>query len=254
MIEVIGHRGAAGLAPENTLASFRTAIALGVDAVEFDLHVSRDGELVVIHDDTLDRTTTGTGRIETLTLEEIHRADAGVKWGPRFAGERVPTLREVIDLVGETAPPRFRLNIELKFGAGGKGKPEGFEQKVLDQVREAGMLARTTIQSFHHPSVALAKRLAPEIRAGLLVEAPEVPANPVPLVRRQGADLYAPNYRALNPELVERLHTAGIGILTWTPNTEGDLHRVLDLGVGGFPTDSITTDFPNRLLGILKQG
>jgi glycerophosphoryl diester phosphodiesterase len=254
MIEVIGHRGAAGLAPENTLASFRTAIALGVDAVEFDLHLSRDRELVVIHDDTLDRTTTGTGRIEALSLEEIRRADAGAKWGPRFAGERVPTLREVIDLVRETAPPRFRLNIELKFAAGRKGGPEGFEQKVLDLVREAGMLTRTTVQSFHHPSVALAKRLAPEIRAGLLVEAAEVPANPVPAVRRQGADLYAPNYRALTPELIEKLHGAGIGILTWTPNTEGDLRRVLDLGVGGFPSDSITTDFPNRLVEILKQG
>ena len=254
MIEVIGHRGAAGLAPENTLASFRTAIALGVDAVEFDLHVSRDGELVVIHDDTLERTTTGAGRVEALSLEEIRRADAGVKWGPRFAGERVPTLREVIDLVGGTAPPQFRLNVELKLAAGGKGRPEGFEQKVLDILREAGMLARTTIQSFHHPSVALAKRLAPEIRAGLLVEAAEVPANPVPVVRRQGADLYAPNYRALSRELVEKLHAAGVGILTWTPNTEADLHRVLDLGVGGFPADSITTDFPNRLLGILKQG
>ena len=74
------------------------------------------------------------------------------------------------------------------------------------------------------------------------------------MVRRQGVDLYAPNYRALNPTLVEKLHAAGIGILIWTPNIEGDLHRVLDLGVGGFPGDSITTDFPNRLLGILKQG
>jgi glycerophosphoryl diester phosphodiesterase len=207
---------------------------------------------VVIHDETLDRTTTGTGRVESLSLEEIRRADAGIKWGPRFAGERVPTLREVIDLVGTTAPPRFRLNVELKFAAGAKGKPEGFEQKVLDLVREAGMLGRTTIQSFHHPSVALAKRLAPEIRAGLLVEAAEVPPNPVPVVRRQGADLYAPNYRALTRELVERLHAAGIGILAWTPNTEADLQRVLDLGLGGFPSDSITTDFPNRLLGILK--
>jgi glycerophosphoryl diester phosphodiesterase len=100
--------------------------------------------------------------------------------------------------------------------------------------------------------VALAKRLEPEIRAALLVEAREAPANPVALVRQHGADLYAPNYRALSPEVVRTLHGAGIGILTWTPNTESDLQRVLALGVGGSPGDSITTDYPDRLLGILK--
>jgi glycerophosphoryl diester phosphodiesterase len=225
---------------------------LGVDAVEFDLHVSRDGELVVIHDDTLDRTTTGTGRIEELALAEIRGADAGVKFAPRFLGERVPTLREVIDLVKAAATPEFRLNIELKFRKGQEGKPDGFERKALDLVRQAGLVSRTTVQSFYHPSVALAKRLEPEIRAALLVEAREAPANPVALVRQHGADLYAPNYRALSPEVVRTLHGAGIGILTWTPNTESDLQRVLALGVGGSPGDSITTDYPDRLLGILK--
>jgi glycerophosphoryl diester phosphodiesterase len=252
MIEVIGHRGAAGLAPENTLASFRTAMELGVDAVEFDLHVSRDGELVVIHDDTLDRTTTGTGRIEDLTLEEIRRADAGVKFAPRFQGERVPTLREVIELVKTLGRPELRLNLELKFGTGQEGRPDGFEPRALDLMRQAGLVGRTTVQSFYHPSVALAKRLEPGIRAGLLVEAREAPADPVALVRRHGADLYAPNYRALSPQVVRTLHGAGIGVLTWTPNTESDLRRVLDLGVGALPGDSITTDYPDRLLGILK--
>jgi glycerophosphoryl diester phosphodiesterase len=252
MIEVIGHRGAAGLAPENTLASFRTAIELGADAVEFDLHVSRDGELVVIHDDTLDRTTTRTGRIEDLTLEEIRRADAGVRFAPRFQGERVPTLREVLDLVKTLGRPEFRLNLELKFSPGREGRPDGFERKALDLVGQAGLVGRTTVQSFYHPSVALAKRLEPGIRAGLLVEAREAPADPVSLVRRHGADLYAPNYRALSPEVVRILHGAGIGILTWTPNTEADLRRVLDLGMGTVPGDSITTDYPDRLLGILK--
>ena len=252
MIEVIGHRGAAGLAPENTLASFRTAIALGVDAVEFDLHVSRDGELVVIHDDSLERTTTGTGRVEDLTLEEIRRADAGVGFAPQFQGERVPTLREVIDLVKAVARAEFRLNIELKFSKGKEGRPDGVERLALDLVRQAGLLPRTTVQSFYHPSVALAKRLELGIRAGLLVEAREAPGDPVALVRRHGADLYAPNYRALSPEVVRTLHADGIGVLTWTPNTESDLRRVLDLGVGALPGDSITTDYPDRLLAILK--
>lgn len=252
MIEVIGHRGAAGLAPENTLASFRTAIELGVDAVEFDLHVSRDGELVVLHDDSLERTTTGAGRVEDLTLAEIRRADAGVKFAPRFQGERVPTLGEVIDLVKAVARPEFRLNIELKFSKGKEGRLEGFERQVLDRVRQAGLVPRTTVQSFYHPSVALAKRLEPGIRAGLLVEAQQAPADPVGLVRRHGADLYAPNFRALGAEVVRTLHAAGIGVLTWTPNTVADLRHVLDLGVGALPGDSITTDYPDRLLEVLK--
>ena len=114
-LEVHAHRGGAGLAPENTLAAFRKALELGVDALEVDLHVTRDGVVVVIHDETLDRTTDGRGDVGDLSLEGVKRSDAGGKFAPAFRGERVPSLREVIDLVKTSGNGRVRLDLELKY-------------------------------------------------------------------------------------------------------------------------------------------
>jgi glycerophosphoryl diester phosphodiesterase len=224
-----------------------------VDAIELDLHVSRDGELVVIHDESLERTTTGAGRIQDLTLEEIRRADAGVKFAPVFRGERVPTLREVVDLVNASGNAQLRLNLELKFGKGREGTPDGFERQVLDLVRQAGLVARTTIQSFYHPSVALAKQLESGIRAGLLVGGRQAPPDPVAVVRQHRADSYMPDYRLLSAGTVAGLHAAGISVFTWTVNDESYMRQVLDLAVGTFPGDGITSDYPDRLLKILKE-
>ena len=173
------HRGAAGLAPENTLAAFRMAIELGADAAELDLQATKDGVVVVIHDDTVDRTTDGRGRIGDLTLADIKRLDAGTKFGAAFRGERVPTLSELIDLVKAGGNDRFRLNLEIKFAEGREGQPADLEERVLAVLTQAGFLDRVITQSFHHASAAKMKRLAPSIPAGLLVGQRRQPADPV---------------------------------------------------------------------------
>ncbi len=242
------HRGASGIAPENTLAAFREAIHLGADGMEMDLQRTRDGAVVIIHDDTLDRTTDRRGIVTDLTLAEIKAADAGARFAPRFQGERVPTLDEVIDLVRRRAHAGFRLNLEIKFGPGREGIPVDLEERVLAIIRSAGFLDRVWVQSFHHPSPATMKALEPRIRTGLLVGKRNVPVDPVSRVRQYKADYYAPAFQLLTPELVSRLHREDIAVVTWTVNEPADARRLIDWGLGAVPGDAIVSDHPERLL------
>ncbi|HWU37300.1 MAG TPA: glycerophosphodiester phosphodiesterase family protein [Candidatus Acidoferrum sp.] len=252
LIDVHGHRGAAGLAPENTLAAFRKAITLGVDALEMDLHITRDGQVVVIHDETLDRTTDGRGSIADLTLEEIRRRDAGRKFASSFQGEWVPTLREVIELVRASGNTRLRMDLEIKFGEGQEGKPDDFEERVLGVLRQAGFLERVNVISFHHPSLTKVKALEPTIRTGLLQGDREPHQDAVGLVRQYQANYYSPRYQQVTAELVAALHRAGIPIVPWTVNEEKDMRRLMALGIGTLAGDGIATDFPDRLLNLLR--
>ena len=251
-LEVHAHRGGGGLAPENTLAAFRKGMELGSDALEMDLHVTRDGEIVVIHDETLDRTTDGVGSVADLTLKELKRPDAGVKFAPSFRGERVPTLREVIALVKATGNTRIRLDLELKYHPDRPGTPEDFEQRVLEILRETGFVLRVNIISFHHPSLATMKALEPGIRTGLLAGGRQAPQDPVALVRQYHADYYSPSFRHLTAEVVAALHQAGIPIVPWTVNEEAEMRRLIGLGIGSFAGDGIVTDYPDRLLNLRK--
>ncbi len=249
---VQGHRGASALVPENTLAAFRKAIELGADGMEMDLQMTRDGAVVVIHDDTLDRTTDGHGRVTDLSLAEVRQADAGAKFGPAFRGQRVPTLSEVIDLVKASGNDRVRLNLEIKFGEGREGTPEGIEVGVLAILRQTGFVDRVTVQSFYHPSAAKMKGLEPRIPTGLLVGERHRPPDPVALVRQFRADYYAPHHRLVTTELVQTLHQTGIPVVTWTVNEEADMRRMVRLGIGTVPGDGIISDHPDRLLAVVK--
>ncbi len=251
-LEVYAHRGGAGLAPENTLAAFRKALELGVDALEMDLHVTRDGEIVVIHDETVDRTTDGRGSVADLTLDELRRWDAGGKFAPAFRGERIPTLREVIDLVKASGNTWIRLILELKFHPDHPGKPEDFEQRVLDILRQTGFVHRVRIISFHHPSLAKLKALEPRIPTGLLAGGRTAPQDPVALVRQSRADYYSPSVRHVTAEAVTAVHQAGIPVVPWTANEEAEMRRLMALGIGTMAGDAITTDYPDRLLKLLK--
>ena len=246
------HRGAAGLAPENTLAAFRMALELGADGTEMDLQLTRDGVVVVIHDDTVDRTTDGRGRIGDLTLAEVKRLDAGAKFGPTFRGERIPTLRELIDLVKASGKDRFRLNLEIKFAEGREGQPADLEEKVLAVLAETKFLDRVITQSFYHPSAAKMKRLAPGISAGLLVGQRRQPADPVAAVRDLGVDYYAPHHSLVTPDLLRALHQAAIPVVTWTVNDPADMRRLVDMGLGALPGDGIISDYPDRLVNLRK--
>jgi len=246
------HRGAAGLAPENTLAAFRMAIELGADATEMDLQLTKDGVVVIIHDDTVDRTTDGRGRIGDLTLADIKRLDAGAKFGATFRGERIPTLRELIDLVKASGNRRFRLNLEIKFAEGREGQPADLEERVLAVLGETGFLDRVITQSFHHASAAKMKRLAPSVPAGLLVGQRRQPADPVAAVRDHRVDYFAPHCSLVTPDLLRTLHQAGIPVVTWTVNDPSEMRRLIAIGLGTVPGDGMISDYPDRLVGLRR--
>jgi glycerophosphoryl diester phosphodiesterase len=251
-VDVHAHRGGAGLAPENTLAAFRNALALDVDVIELDVHVARDGEVVVLHDFTLSRTTHTPGYVREVALADLKRLDAGAWFNPRFAGERIPTLREVLDLV--KAHPRVRLNIETKYPSPGEAPPPppDLEERVLRQVRAAGMLDRVIVQSFYYPSLARFKALAPSVPAAALRTSRAPTSDPVGVVREARADIWAPQAGLVEREAVEELHRAGIPVVPWTVNAPAEMERLLDAGIGRLRGDGIITDYPDRLLQVLR--
>lgn len=195
-----GHRGNPAEHPENTLASFRSAIELGVDMIECDVHMSADGELVVIHDHTLDRTTNGSGLVAQHTLAELRELDAG-------GGERLPVLAEVSQL----ARDRVGLCVEIKQIP--IPYPD-LEAKLIAQLRDLDTLDQTAVVSFHHGAVRRLKELEPRLAVGVLEGAR--PIDPVAILRSADADIYSPHYGAMDPELVEQVHAAGGVVGVWT--------------------------------------
>ncbi len=195
-----GHRGNPAEHPENTLASFRSAIELGVDMIECDVHMSADGELIVIHDHTLDRTTTGSGLVVQHTLAELRNLDAG-------DGEHLPTLAEVCELVrGQVGLCIETKQIPIPY--------PGLEQKLIGLLREFDVLDQTAVISFHHSGVRRLKELEPRLAVGVLEGAR--PIDPVAILRGARADIYAPHYGAMDPELVVQVHAAGGVVGVWT--------------------------------------
>lgn len=229
----IGHRGAAGSAPENTLASFRRAVELGVDGVEFDVHPTADGHLVVIHDHALDRTTSGRGIVSQRPLAEIRSLDAGSWYGPEWAGERVPTLAEVVAAL----PERCRIFVELKAGS---VRYPGVEERLVAELRRLGAFGRTQVSSFDHHALRRVRELAPELRTGMLYECR--PIDPLTMARACGATALHPSWHYLTPEEVAAAHAAGLAVNIWTVNDSAAIALVRDCGV-----DGIISDFPERL-------
>jgi len=234
----VGHRGAKGHAPENTFASFNLAVQMGVSAVETDVHLSHDGELVLIHDHTVDRTTNGHGFVKDLTLAELKGLDAGAWFDarqsapglPRFAGERIPTLAELL----VWAKGRVAVAIEIKNG------PiyyPGIAAKVIRLLREHDMMGEAILISFDHFVLREAKMIAPDVSTGILYAARLV--DPVGAAHAAGASAVHPNWAFVTPDLVETVHAAGLAISPWCPNDAPTLRALAAMGV-----DSIGTDYP----------
>lgn len=236
------HRGAAGHYPENTMLAFTKALELGATGIETDVQMTRDGQLILIHDETLQRTAGTPEWVKDLTLAEIKQREAGSWFHEDFAGERIPTLEELLDLVRGTDTI---VNIELKTGV---VLYPGIEQKVLDMVRSYGLSERIIISSFNHYSLAECKRLAPDIRTGILYM--EGLYEPWDYAKRIGAEaLHAYQY-ALTPELVALAKANGVVYHPFTVNDPKVMQALIRAGVAG-----IITDFPDRLAELLaKQG
>ncbi|MGQ0571848.1 MAG: glycerophosphodiester phosphodiesterase [Armatimonadota bacterium] len=232
---VIAHRGASGEAPENTLAAYRRALDLGVDAVELDVHLSADGEPVVIHDPLLDRTTDGHGLVKDHTAEALHRLDAGGWFGARFTGERIPLLAEALDLL---RPVRVLIEI--------KNCPiyyPGIAARVAAVVRNVGHRA-VTVSSFDHPVLLEMNAAAPDIETAVLYSAR--PVDPVRLARDARASVLHPQWVYVTPYAVTSARTADLRIETWTVDEPAHLTHVVGLAV-----DGIITNYPDRLIAVL---
>jgi glycerophosphoryl diester phosphodiesterase len=226
---LIGHRGYPAWHPENTLASFEGAMQAGCDMIELDVTLTRDRKVVVIHDDTLDRTTTGKGPVRGHTLAEIKALDAGSWFDARFAAERVPELSEVMELTAG----RCLLNIEIKESAFEADYPaDAIEHQVVQLVKTSGGSDRVILSSFD-------KRILQRIAA---MEAP--PA--VAYISDHGADRrvlemllamkafsWHPRFKVLTRDQVEMMHAAGLKVFPWTINTRAEAEKVLSLGVDG---------------------
>ena len=202
-----GHRGNPDEFPENTLASFRSAIELGVDLIELDVHRSEDGGLPVIHDHLLDRTTNGSGLVRDHTMAELKRFDAGSWKDPRFAGEPIPSLDEVLALAkGKVGVAIEIKNLPLPY--------PGIEDAVVQAVRGAGTVEDVVVISFDHRSIKRIAELEPQILTGVL-EA----SRPVDILRVMDdadADVFCPHWGSIEPETAEELHAAGKLIGVWT--------------------------------------
>lgn len=234
MTIVIAHRGASGCAPENTLAAAQVAIEQGADRVEVDVRRTGDGALVLLHDADLARTTdVGPDRagtpVEAFTLAELRRLDAGSWFDARFAGERVPTLSELLELVRG----RAGVHLELKD----PGRHPGVERQVAAAL---GPDDDVLVQSFDHASVRRLRAHAPDVPVGLLTA-----ERPSAGLLRRAAGFAAevnPALAVLDPEVVDAVRAHGLRTSVWTVNAPDDLRRVVALGV-----DAVITDVPAAL-------
>ena len=233
MTSVWAHRGASAKAPENTLAAFRLAHELGADGVELDVQLTADGQVVVIHDETLDRTTSGKGPVGVRTLRQIKALDAS-NGREGYQGESVPTLDEVLDVLGPTG---MNLNIELKNSV----EPyPGLEQAVLGIVDAAGLAERVIYSSFNHISATQLARSSQPSRVGLLFS--DVLTEPWGYAQRLDMAALHPHWKYVQfvPETIERCHALGMDINVWTVDDPGTVRRLADLGA-----DAVITNRPD---------
>ncbi|TLN05369.1 glycerophosphodiester phosphodiesterase [bacterium] len=264
----IAHRGARSLAPENTLPAAAKALALGADLWELDVAVTRDGELVVLHDDTLERTSNVAAlfpdrrpwSVWTFTFDELRQLDFGswfaekdsfgqIQAGAINAGDLasftnvpIPTLREALEF---TRDHRWRVNIEIKDATNLPGDAFVVE-KVVALVQELDIVDRVVLSSFNHGYLKRARAANAEIVTAALVES--AVKDPVALLEATGAQAYNPPLKDINEEAVRAVRAAGYDVLVWTVNEEDDMRRLIDWGVSG-----IITDFPQRLNAVLGR-
>ena len=235
----IAHRGFSAVYPENTLLSFNKALELGVTHLELDLQLTHDGQLVVLHDRTVDRTTNGSGEASDLTLGEIKELDAGIWRGEEFAGNRVPTYKEVIQDLDAPAT----LVTELKF-AGNDGI-----RKVIEEIDACGAADRVVISSFDLDKLPIVRQLAPNLHTTALLKTDaSTVQEKVRTVLDLGVDTIGPRCSDTTRELVEVAHEAGLQVRAWGLGRDQgeEMTRLIELGV-----DGMTTDCPDILQKIL---
>jgi glycerophosphoryl diester phosphodiesterase len=244
----VAHRGGAGLAPENTLAAFRAGLANGADALELDVHLSADGQLVVIHDPSVDRTTDGSGLVADMTMATLEELDAAARFrGPPSGRQSVPRLEEVLELVAGRPGPG--LQVEIKRREDGSRYP-GIEERLLSALESYDMVARTVVLSFDFPTLAELRGLEPRLRTCALVGADFFKAAAGASAHRiagtisaLGVEYVGVRERNLTPALFRALREAGLSVGAWTVDDERRMRELSALGAA-----FITTNRPDLLL------
>lgn len=236
----IAHRGASGVYPENTMIAFEKAVEMLCDGIETDVQLTKDGIPVLCHDETLERTTNGKGRIIDHSFQELRKLDAGIKKDKNFKGEQIPTLEELLQLVKEKG---IMVNLELKNSV---IMYKDLETKVIEQVHRFGLQDKVILSSFNHCSMVKCKEIDNHISTGLLYDA--ILFKPEKYAEYVGANALHPQFSSVTPETVLNAHLKGIAINTWTVNREEDMENLIKMKV-----DGIITNFPDKLAGLLRR-
>ena len=240
---VIAHRGGSALAPENTLAAFRKALEVGSDGIELDVRLTRDNQVVVMHDRRLDRTTTGSGIVGTHTLKHLKSLDVGSWFGSHFEGERIPALGEVF----EELPDDFPIYVEIKARGPGAWP---LTRRVVEIIRSHDRFESTMVASFNSAAVGLLRLFESRIIRGFIWSG----RHPLPLRARWLSPLtnphwLAPDWGTLTPELLARFHRQGMPVAAWDINLGVDMCRFKEMGL-----DAVVTDHPDVLLAQRSTG
>ncbi|RME01898.1 MAG: glycerophosphodiester phosphodiesterase [Deltaproteobacteria bacterium] len=241
--KIIAHRGASGIAPENTLIAFEEALRQGAGWIEFDVQRCRSGEVIVLHDATVDRTTNGKGRVREMTLSALKRLDAGGRFSPHFRGEPIPTLEEVF----ESFAGRLRFNIEIKSE---DPTSDGIEAMVVSLVERFDLVTQVIVSSFNPIVLARIQRLNPALERALLLHPDQTRQRYArfwyPFVDRPHT--LHPEFTWLSRAFLDRAHRGERQVNVWTVNEASDLLRMLEWGV-----DGIITNHPARLLRLIED-
>jgi len=235
---VIAHRGASGNAPENTMAAFRKAVALGATFIETDLQLSRDARFVAIHDATLNRTTNGHGAVHDMTLAELRKLDAGSWFGSEFAGERIPTLEEILEF-SKKNDVVFYLEMKPAGSWGG-------EHALIGALRESGEIPRAVVISFDASIVLSLRKIEPTLMTGLLYDGQV--EKPIQKAVEIGARQLAVRGDLVTPALIAEARKKDLQVVCWTVNHPAHMRMLIAAGV-----DGIMSDYPERLVAAVRK-
>ena len=229
---IIAHRGASAFAPENTMAAFKKAYELNADGIEFDVKLSKDGEMVIIHDQTLDRTTNGHGKVIETKLKDLRSLDAGCSYSESFAGERIPLLCEVLEEFSDFST----INIEITNYA---SITDGLANKICKLVKDMRLERNVIFSSFHPYNLLVVRNKLPQVPAALLA-LPGKSGNLTRsnLLRWLSPDFIHPYYKDVTGEYIEKQHDKSRKVNVWTVDIESDIKKVFEDGVDGIITDN----------------
>ncbi|MFX3625145.1 MAG: glycerophosphodiester phosphodiesterase [Ectobacillus sp.] len=239
MTLIFGHRGAAGTYPENTMLSFQAAERFGADGIELDVQMTKDKTVVVIHDETVNRTTNGKGAVKSYTYEKLSLLDASYKFGDKTGFCAIPALEDVLKWL---CTNRLFVNIELKNN---KIAYRGLEEEVITLVRKYELEDRTILSSFNHHSMAKCHEIAPDIETAVLYRAGLY--SPWVYAKKIGAKAIHPNYKYIVDAIVELTLANNVAVRPYTVNEEEDMKRLMQIGVS-----AIVTDYPEKARKILQ--